>query len=222
MIEQTAELSELFTALAKFQGAMDSVEKGRQGYGYAYANLADMRKAVQKPLSENGLSIISFPGCDDGGNTTVTTRLSHSSGQYIQCTMLVPSVPLEGVAGKNPAQTISAGVTYMAKCQFENILGLVVDSTEANSQQNQPPQQGGEQKLPQKPWLNKNELDTLIPGMIDSLGNGSRTNHQLLANLSEKYNISKANKELIMNLRASGQSAANSENAYKQEQTGGR
>ena len=84
----TAKLAE---ALAKAQGEFEEIEKDKSvkvetqkgGYTFTYADLSNIINGTKKAMAKNGLSIMSAPGLAPEG-LVLTTRLSHSSGEWAE------------------------------------------------------------------------------------------------------------------------------------------
>ncbi len=84
-------IKEITTALTKAQLAFKPIKrtevvdysttKGRKKYSYAPLN--EVIEATKKALSDNGLAITQSTKLE-GGNTILTTMLSHSSGEWIE------------------------------------------------------------------------------------------------------------------------------------------
>lgn len=71
-------LDKLADALATFQAGLKPVTRNIREDGESYADIAAVRKHVQKRLKQNGLSVIQWAGLDG-----VTTMLLHVSGQWV-------------------------------------------------------------------------------------------------------------------------------------------
>ncbi len=124
------ETNELFTALSIAQGQLTSASKAKQGHGYKYADIAECINTAKTPLEENGLAITQMLGQNDQG-TTLITLLTHKSGQYIGSEFLMEKAVLQGGAGKNPAQTMGASITYMRRYAYAAIIGMAQEDDDA-------------------------------------------------------------------------------------------
>lgn len=121
---------ELFSAFANFQGDLSNATKSKAGHGYKYADLAQCIDVAKDHLKANGLAVTQFIGqCEHG--TTLTTILTHSSGQYMGDTFLMEKAVLQGGAGKNPAQAMGASITYMRRYAYAAILGMTQEDEDA-------------------------------------------------------------------------------------------
>ena len=122
--------SEMFTALAKFQGELTNAAKSKSGHGYKYADLAQCIETARQPLLDNGLSVVQFLGQSESG-TTLTTMLTHASGQWMRDTFVMKEAVLQGGAGKNPAQAMGASITYMRRYAYAAIIGMAQEDEDA-------------------------------------------------------------------------------------------
>lgn len=120
----------LFSAVSKMQSELTNASKDKQGHGYKYADLAECIETAKQPLANNGLAVVQMMGMADGIHT-LTTMLTHSSGQYVCDTMRIEDAVLQGGAGKNPAQVMGASITYMRRYAFAAIIGLAQEDDDA-------------------------------------------------------------------------------------------
>ena len=80
--------------MSKAQQEIGSLIRNKKGYGYDYADLANCLDCVKESMSKNGLNISQFPGYSvSDGFASVTTVLSHASGQMLCSVMTVPIIP---------------------------------------------------------------------------------------------------------------------------------
>ena len=130
MFEMSEQTSDIFTALAKFQGELENASKSKAGHGYKYADLAQCINCAKEPLSKNGLSVVQMLG-QQGERQTLTTMLTHSSGQWIRSTFTLVDATLMGGAGKNPAQVLGSAITYQRRYAYAAILGMAQEDDDA-------------------------------------------------------------------------------------------
>lgn len=165
-MNQSEQLNELATALAKAQGEMTAPELNKQGYNYKYADLNSVWKVCRKPLRENGLSIIQGGKVIDG-KTYLATRLCHSSGQWIETHLPIPDPKpsLDTKKKHTEMQDYGAFCTYLRRYSVTACLGINGDedtdcaeppikTTNQNDNQND--------ILPPPPIASKEEVDTLM------------------------------------------------------------
>ena len=121
--EKLAAIGELAAALAKAQGEMTvAYNDGKNPhFRSTYATLASIHQAAVGPLARNGLAVVQAPGLVDG-TVTLTTRLIHSSGQWMECQM--------AAASKNMGpQAIGSTVTYLRRGGLAAMVGVVSGPT---------------------------------------------------------------------------------------------
>ena len=124
-------LKELASALALAQGEFPTIAKTKTGkiegegkrghyeYSYKYADLVDVVKAVQPILAKNGLSVTQPPEFVDG-QEVLTTRLLHSSGEWMESSMLLHLAKVD-------AQGQGSAITYARRYAECGVLGIVAD-----------------------------------------------------------------------------------------------
>jgi len=125
---QTSEqINELATALAVAQGQMGSAIKGSDNsyLRSKYADLSSVISVLKKPLADNGISYVQFPFSREGF-VGVTTRLMHSSGQWMEGDFSIP-------AAKNDAHTYGTIVTYCRRFSLQSIVGIPAEDDDGNA-----------------------------------------------------------------------------------------
>lgn len=127
-METSAEINELAGALAKAQGAMENAKKDSDNpfFNSSYADLAAVVTAIKKPFSENGICYIQTADTDEEGGVIITTRLVHTSGQWVQS--VVRMVP----AAKTP-QGIGSTITYARRYALQSICGVPAEDDDGNA-----------------------------------------------------------------------------------------
>ena len=107
-LKTSEQIHELTVALAKAQASYKPIEKDKTAktgtFNYTYADLSDCLEAIRPALNANGLA--SVLGVEADGNVvSVTTRLIHRSGQWIETTM-------HTVAESAAPQKVGSAITY--------------------------------------------------------------------------------------------------------------
>lgn len=125
-MNQSEQIDKLVEALAKAQGAIQNPQKNKrvkvgESYEFEYADLTAIIDAVKQPLSENGLAYTQTLGPDDQKLYRLTTRLLHSSGQWISS-----ETPLFVDTGKS--QAFGSALTFMKRYALAALLGVAADS----------------------------------------------------------------------------------------------
>ena len=116
-------------ALSKAQGAMGAVGKGKQGYGYKYADLASVLDTLREPFANNELCIVQGHELIKGDNPSVITysRIIHSSGEWTESAL---EIPITAMKGLSPAQTVGVVSTYAKRYLIQAQAGLASEDTD--------------------------------------------------------------------------------------------
>lgn len=128
-LRKSQEIKELAAALAKAQGSFGTATKDALNphFKQNYANLASVREASYKALSDNGLALTQFPHWVSeelgSGDWQLTTLLAHSSGDFIEV-----NCPL--FLAKQDSQGFAAAMTYARRISWQSICGIVSDDPE--------------------------------------------------------------------------------------------
>ncbi len=121
MINKSESLNELFSALAKAQGEMDTagLTSANPFFKSRYADLAEIIKASRPALVKNGLCITQVVTETSEGQQVLDTMLGHVSGQWIS-----------GRAKINPAkpdiQSLGSYISYLRRYNYASIVGVIV------------------------------------------------------------------------------------------------
>jgi hypothetical protein len=140
-IETSAELKELFAALAKAQAEMKPAPKNSvnpafargQSKGSKYADLADCMESIRPHLSKHGLCLSQMYGGPE-----IFTLLGHASGQWIRSRIAIP-----GFENLTPQQ-IGSATTYLRRYSL-GIVGLVTDEDDDGNAASKPVESQPEQ-----------------------------------------------------------------------------
>ena len=116
-------IKELVPALLAFQAEVEAVPKGADNpfFKSKYADLPSIVKAAQPLLSKNGLGVIQTVGGTYNDTDTLTTRLVHTSGEWIEDEARIH------LGEKDTAQAQGSAITYARRYHYSAILGLVTD-----------------------------------------------------------------------------------------------
>lgn len=179
-------INELATALAAVQGAMEPARMNAVNpfLKNKYADLNSVIESVKLLLAENGLSYVQMPNTppiEYGPAIGLTTRLMHSSGQWIEETYTMP-MPSEE-RGKSMMQVAGSAISYARRYALSAMLGIVADEdSDGNGQQDRgrnvskqsapPAKQNGNGRQPTPHATNRieSELDTMVNELDAALG----------------------------------------------------
>ena len=161
--------TEMAKALPALMAEMKNAPNSKKGYGYNYAPLNEILDTARPILGKHKFSINQFVGNQDG-MVTVTTRLVHISGEFIESTM---ALHLAKVAGANDVQQMGASITYARRYMITAILGIAgeedTDGVENPKQESKDsPKPVGKPVAPQKPVDYKASCEKAVK-MIDTL-----------------------------------------------------
>lgn len=120
--ETTAKLQE---ALAKAQAEISGASKDGKGNYGAYTTLASAWDAWHEVGPKHGLSVTQSVGRDETG-LILTTRLGHSSGEWMQ-----DSMPL--LLGKNDMQGLGSAITYGRRYSLMAMVGLAPEDDDGEA-----------------------------------------------------------------------------------------
>jgi len=118
---QTSEhLDKIAEALSLFQGVMRAVEQDKTNpfFNSKYSDLSAVWIAIRPHLTKNGLSVIQDASTLEGG-VAISTRLLHSSGQWIECG------PVHFPATKKDAHGTGSAITYARRYSLCATLGII-------------------------------------------------------------------------------------------------
>lgn len=90
-----------------------------------YADLTSVMAAVKGPLNAAGIAFLQSVGNDAAG-VTVTTRLLHESGEWMDATIYLP-VP------QSTAQAYGSAITYGKRYGLQSLLGVPSDDDDGQA-----------------------------------------------------------------------------------------
>jgi hypothetical protein len=141
-------INDLAAALATAQASMGPAIKGKKNPHFRsnYADLSSVVEAIREPFTANGLSWVQAPSVDpETGLVTVTTRILHSSGQWMEAS--VAAMPGRGGKPDLSPQAVGSAVTYLRRYGLQAMAGVpsADDDGEAamgrHQQRREPPRQ---------------------------------------------------------------------------------
>jgi hypothetical protein len=115
-------LDKIAPALVAAQKAMTFAKKDTTNphFKSTFAGLPSVIDAVKGPLNENGIAFIQTPSPSEDGKLHLTTRLIHTSGQWIEDIAVCP-LP------KADPQGFGSASTYLRRYSLAAITGLYQD-----------------------------------------------------------------------------------------------
>lgn len=142
MIEQSETIASLAAAFAKAQATIEGAVKGKVNPAFRskYADLASVWDACREQLSSNGLAVMQFPGEVVDGRMTLTTQMTHESGEWMRSTM---SVPL----AKADPQGAGSALTYARRYALAAVVGVCPEDDDGNAASRPTQQQRTEARI---------------------------------------------------------------------------
>lgn len=135
MIEQSTSIAKLTTALVQVQATVEGAVKGRSNPAFKskYADLTSVWEACREQLVTNGLTVVQFPGEMVDNRMTLTTQLSHESGEWMRATLSIPLTKVD-------AQGYGSAVTYARRYALAAVVGVCPEDDDGNSASQRGPQ----------------------------------------------------------------------------------
>lgn len=122
--------SEIYAALAAAQLEFGTVVRNRKvtvktktgsSYAYYYATLDTINAACLPALNKHGICVIQ-PHLIQDNRVVVTTRLCHSSGEYIESSV--------SWSGQESLQELGSVMTYLRRYSLSGLLGIAAQTDE--------------------------------------------------------------------------------------------
>ena len=122
-------IGKLATALAKAQGVMDDALKLNKNphFKSSYADLAAVRAAIQKPLSENGLAYVQLLSTSNDGLDVKTMLIHGESGEYIGDTLTIP------LGQQRTPQAVGSAASYGRRYGLMALIGIAAEDDDGNA-----------------------------------------------------------------------------------------
>jgi hypothetical protein len=130
MLNHSDSIANLAKALSTVQGKLTHAKKDSANpfFKSKYADLESVWDACRDLLASNGLAVAQFPGTysDLDKSMSLTTILTHSSGEYISQEMSVPM-------SKVDAQGAGSCLSYMRRYSLAAVVGVVQADDDGNA-----------------------------------------------------------------------------------------
>ncbi len=127
---QSESIANLTLALSFVQGKMSHAVKDSANpfFKSKYADLESVWDACRSLLADHGLAVMQFPGLytDHDKSMSLTTIISHKSGEFISQEMSVPVT-------KADAQGAGSALTYMRRYALAAVVGVVQADDDGNA-----------------------------------------------------------------------------------------
>lgn len=183
-------IKELAAALSKVQGQLTFAKKDNANpfFKSKYADLASVWDSCRTLLSDNGLAVIQFPSgyttnsIDDKNKEhlmSLTTILTHSSGEWISQDMTVPVT-------KADAQGAGSALTYMRRYALAAVVGVYQDDDDGNAASKPKPE-------PVKQRIDNTPLHPAQLGQITKLMESTETDANKILAYYKKESLEQLN-----------------------------
>lgn len=117
------EVGQIFAAQIAMQSELQDIGKDSKGYGYNYTSFESLTRYLRPLLTKHGLGFIQT-STNYGERIGVSTRLIHTSGEWVEDTF---TVPLVGLAKMNDYQVAGSAITYLKRYGLSAIVGIASD-----------------------------------------------------------------------------------------------
>lgn len=144
--EQT---TNILKAMIEAAPEISSISKSKQAYGYKYATLDSLIDMLRGVLPKHGLWFMQMP-TRTGERSTLTTRVFHNSGEWIEDSIEMTDTELQGKA--NDTQKVGASITYFRRYALSSIFGVAADE-DVDGNLNSRPQQETRQQNYRQPQV---------------------------------------------------------------------
>lgn len=119
-MEMSAEVNELFAAMAKAQAVVRDAAKDGKSNRNKYATLESVLVSVREAFGPHGLAVVQMPQDVEGG-VVVETMVVHSSGQWMRSSI---AVGVKADKGMSTVQTMGSAITYLRRYTLMALAGI--------------------------------------------------------------------------------------------------
>lgn len=136
-MRQSESIVKLAEALASAQGEIEAAEKDRVNphFKSRYATLAAAVEASRPALRKYGLAVIQSPSGSSANCITLTSRLLHKSGEWLEDDFAMPVVKFD-------PQGIGSALTYARRYAYCAMVGVIADEDDDGNAASQRPTNG--------------------------------------------------------------------------------
>jgi hypothetical protein len=109
----------IYKDIIEMQKELRDIGKDSKGYGYNYTSFDSLVQYLRPLMTKHNLGFIQSP--TDRG---LTTRIIHTSGEWIEETMETDEATLKGM---NLYQAIGSKITYYRRYMLSSMVGIASD-----------------------------------------------------------------------------------------------
>ena len=160
-MNKSESIANIAVALCGLQTEIQDAPKDTQAYNYKYADLGTILHLVRPVMQSHNLSVSQF-AVGDGENVGITTILMHTSGEWMENTIMMGVTPS---AKMSLAQQAGSVLTYARRYSLAAVLGITQVDDDAVVEQPKPAAKKHSTKLAtkkQKDFINAQD-DAHIP-----------------------------------------------------------
>jgi hypothetical protein len=189
-MQTSPSITKISAALLGFHKVVPTISKESKNpfFKSSYADLPTILKAINPPLQSNGLILLQFPEGESG----LTTRLLHESGEWMEATYTMKPV-------KATPQDAGSAITYQRRYAIGAILNLDIDndddgngaSGKGDKKENNTPPPPTPPAMGDKPWLNEGSDE--FKKAVGYLKGGAK-----MASIEAKFRLSKVVREKLL------------------------
>lgn len=128
--EQSDQIDQIATALAKVQGELRDADRNVQGHGYDYADLSQVIAIIRPIASKHGISFTQPLMDGPDKRIVVETKLLHTSGQWMRSSFSLNAVENKKMSG---AQSVGAACTYGRRYALAAVFGITQQDDDASN-----------------------------------------------------------------------------------------
>lgn len=187
-MKHSESIKEIAVALVKAQAAIQAVLKDKTGkietktgrtYEYNYSDLGSVIECVKGPLNDAGIAFLQCPAADEKG-VTVSTRLLHTSGEWLESELFMP------IASGTP-QAYGSLITYCKRYGLQSMTGLPSEDDDGKK--------GGESKDREPPPSPKQEITEAELEVIKKSLGRAKTKVELRQRTKEAFDFAEKRRD---------------------------
>lgn len=147
-MEHSETLAKIIPDMIKIRQQLKQPKKDKEGYGYKYADLPTVQKAIDDAIAKSKTGITYLQNTTNDENTgypSTTTYIFHSSGEWLMYGPLM--LPVK----KNDAQGFGSAITYERRYQLSEAFGIASEDDDDGNAAINGPTKGQEQQANRYP-----------------------------------------------------------------------
>ena len=182
-------ISNIAAALLKAQQEITFAAKDSKNPAFksTYANLESVIEAIKGPLNVHGIAFVQTFSPSQPGFLALSTRLLHTSGEWIEDVM---NVPLQ----KNDAQGYGSAATYSRRYALAAITGLYQADDDGQEAANPAPKRAEPAQVDLMPFLAALDACETVGELQETFGKAWKESH---GNKSIKAHYDRLKAQLI-------------------------